>query len=181
MSAPTRTRLAAAAVALVAGTSLFTGCGKDEKPEAELVCDLINPALVDQIADGRRWRAVGSLYYDGRFRDSCTVLASGDQLLTVTLFDYHDREASVGQEARAQVVSERTVLAKSCPQTTQAPVSDDQATSECVSEDKIRYASVNPNRLVRVSLAREFDVVATTAAVAKVAASINANADKISQ
>jgi len=143
MSAPTRTRLAAAAVALVAGTSLFTGCGEDEKPEAELVCDLIDPALVDQIADGRRWEAVGSLYYDGRFRDACTVLASNDQLLTVTVFDYHDRDASVGEEARVQVISERRVLTRSCPDTTQAPVSD--------------------------------------AAVAEVAASINANADKIVQ
>jgi hypothetical protein len=178
MTALTRTRLAVAAVA-VAGTTLLTGCGADEKPAAKLACALIDPAVVDQVADGRDWHAVGSLYYGGRFHDGCTIMAASQQLLTITLADFHPGDD--GDSARNVVLDERTSLAKSCPQTAQAPVSADQVTSQCVSEDQIRYAVANSKRLVRVTLHRLPEAVATTAAVAKVAASINKNADKIGQ
>lgn len=179
MAALTRTHLAAVVVALVAGITLLTGCGADEKPADELACDLIDPAVVDQVAEGREWHAVGSLYFDGRFSDGCTILSLGEQLLTITLIDFHP--PNYQEPARSMVLGEATHLAKDCPQTTQAPASADQATSQCVYEDKIRYAVMNPKRLVRVTLHRLPESVPTTAAVAKVAASINKNADKIGQ
>jgi hypothetical protein len=176
-----RTHLAAVAAALAAGTSLLTGCGTADEPEAKLVCGLVNPDLVDKVADGRRWREVGTLYHDGRFGDGCTVLASSEQLLTITLFNFRDRGATVAESVRAQVLEERTNLTRTCTRTAQAPITADQVSAACVREDKIRYAVANPHRLVRVSLARRFGVVPTTAAVERMAASINANADKVGQ
>lgn len=143
----------------MAGTTLPTGCGTTEKSADQLACGLLNPAVVDEIADGRSWTAVGKLYRDGQFRDGRTVCGLG---------------ASPGARGTNRVGPQ--VSPDGPGRRHRRPGHE-----RCVCEKQVDCAVWNPNRLVRVTLARRFGVVATTYAVAQVAASVNANADKIDQ
>ena len=148
--APVRARGVLAAVLLVV-LVVAGGCGKDEEEQGE-ACGMIDRDLVTKLADGREWRDFGVLYRDGRFTDGCTVLVSGDQLLVVTLIDFRDE--SDAASARTTVLEERAAVVKSCPQDSQAPVTEDEVTTACLRDEELKYTEWNPRRLVRLTLDR---------------------------
>ncbi|MET0766559.1 MAG: hypothetical protein ABWY50_02840 [Aeromicrobium sp.] len=170
-----RAGLAAVALMLLTVTG---GCGKDEEKEPADACGLIDPELVSDLADGRDWKDVGSLYSDGRFGDGCTVLVSGEQLLLVTLVDFG--EAGNVDTAKQEVLKERDAYARTCPDTTQPPVTDDSVTSVCLSERKLDYNEWNPRRLVRVTIEQTPGVSLSEDDGARVSDDINERADELS-
>ncbi len=166
------------AVALLVLT-VSGACGKDEPKEPAAACGLVDPELVSDLADGRDWKTVGSLYSDGRFRDGCTVLVSDEQLLLVTLVDFG--EAGNVDTAKQQVLEERDAYARTCPDTTPAPVTDDSVTSVCLSERKLDYNEWNPRRLVRLTIDQTPGVSLSTEDAARISEDINERADELSE
>ncbi len=166
------------AVALLVLT-VAGACGKDEQKEPAAACGLIDPELVSDLADGRDWKAVGSLYRDGRFGEGCTILVSGEQLLLISLVDFG--EAGNADSARQQVLAERDAYARTCPGTTPASVTEESVTSVCLGERKLDYNESNSRRLVRVTIDRTPGVSLSTDDAARISEDINERADELSK
>jgi hypothetical protein len=165
----------AGVVLVLLGTA--SACGGDEDKAPTTACGLIDAKLVSKLADGRDWTDVGTLYRDGKFRDGCTVLVSGDQILLVTMVDV--RSKSDAAPARGTVVGERANAVKACPQSTQAPATEDRVTTVCLRDEELKYVEWNPRRLIRLTLDRTPAVTPTVDDAARVSADINKRADKL--
>jgi len=156
-----------------------TACAKEEEKEPAEACGLIDPELVTELADGRDWNDVGTLYRDGKFTDGCAVVVSGEQLLLITLseFDSEERAASAKQTLTAQ----RQRFEQTCPDTTQPPVTDDRVTAACLTEQKLDYDEWNPQRLVRLTIDQTPGVTLSADDGARIMEDLNKNADKLEE
>jgi hypothetical protein len=157
--------------------AVANGCGKSEEKAPGAACDLIDRDLISELADGREWHDVGSLYFDGRFRDGCDVVSQNKPLLVVTLVDF--RGSVDADPARETLLEERRALQRTCPGTAQVPVTEDTVTAECLSERKLDYNEWNPRRLVRLTIFRQPGLSVSRDVAVRISDDLNRRADKI--
>ncbi len=169
-----RTGLVAAVLVLFMAA---TACGKEDDKEPSSACGLIDADLITELADDRDWHDVGKLYRDGKFTDGCEVVVSGQPLLIVTLIDF-DREEQAAS-AKQTLTTQRENSERTCPETTQPPLTEDSVTAACLSEQKLDYDEWNPRRLVRLTIDQTPGVTLSTDDAAGIMEDLNQRADKL--